>query len=254
MVAVYSVYNLVATALKSVVSAFVTGIDSIFGDMAAKNEKESLQNSFNLYEFVYCTISTILYISAIILIISFISIYTKDFTDANYYQPLFAFILILTTMINSLRSVYSSLIYSLGHFKQTNLFSWGEAVINIGVSLLLVSKYGLVGVAIGSFAGTFIKLVYFMIYSSKNILNKSSFSSLKWLFIMALEIVICYGIYRYTKLYYIPINYIQWIIYAIIISIINTIIIIILNILFNLKTSGYILKFVKTRLKFSPKN
>ena len=42
------------------------------------------------------------------------------------------------------------MVYAAGHFKETQLSSIIEAVLNIVLSVLLVLKFGLVGVAIGT--------------------------------------------------------------------------------------------------------
>ena len=149
-VAVYSVYNMVANSIKNIVSAFVNGMDSIFGDMFARNEKDILRRSFGIYEFMYYIVSMIIFLCTLILIVPFVRIYTKGITDANYIQPAFAFLIILAGLITCARTIYSTLVYSIGHFKQTNMISWVEAILNIVISVVLVIKFGLIGVAIGT--------------------------------------------------------------------------------------------------------
>ena len=62
----------------------------------------------------------------------------------------------MASIVGSARTVYSSLVYSIGHFKQTNKVAWIEAIVNVVVSVVLVIEYGLVGVAIGTLVSTLI--------------------------------------------------------------------------------------------------
>ena len=248
-VAIYSVYNLVATAIKNVVSAFSNSMDSIFGDMFANNEKDVLRRCFRMYEFIYYTIIMIIYAATLILIVPFIKIYTSGITDANYIRPLFAIIIILAGLAYCIRNIYSTLVYSIGHFRQTNFVCWIEAITNLGLSIILVSKYGLIGVAIGTLVATLIRLVYFMYYSSKVVLETKTSSSFKWLFLVTIEVAISILIYSKPIINYVPTNYLEWAGYAVIIVIIISIIILIINILTNYQTFKEVILLFKEKLE-----
>ena len=244
-VAVYSIYNLVAQAINRIVSAFTNGMDSIFGDMFARDERDVLSRSFSMYEFVYYTVSMIFYLTTLVLIVPFIRIYMNGVNDANYIQPLFGTLIVVVGFIATTRTVYSSLVYSIGHFKQTNFVVWIEAITNIVLSIIFVYKFGLIGVMMGSFVASMIRLVYFMFYSSKIILNRSIFVDLKWLFIMFLEIIIVVLLMNFNIISYIPANYFEWLVYAIIILLLVIIFVIILNVLFNHKLAKEVFYFLK---------
>lgn len=249
MVAVYSVYNLIATAVKSVVSAFANGMDSIFGDMYAKNEQEVLNRSFSIYEFVYYTISTIIYLATIALIVPFINIYTNGITDANYNQPIFGILLVLAGFVNCCRTMYSSLVYSAGHFKQTNIVSWLEAILNILISSILIFRIGLVGVAIGTLISSLVRLIYFLYYSSKIILKRRSVSWLKWISAIIFELLITILLMKLGPLNYMPNNYLSWTLYAIITTMILSFVVMVINILFNYPSFKTVIDFIKEKIK-----
>ena len=63
-----------------------------------------------------------------------------------------------------LRLPYNAMVFAAGHYKQTQLSAIIEAVINIVVSVVLVSKWGLVGVAIGTFAAMTYRTLYLVLY------------------------------------------------------------------------------------------
>ena len=84
-VSIYSVYHIVVRAVKKLVSSFTGGIDASFGDMIAKEENENLNKKFSAYESFYFSISTIVYSCTLVLIVPFITVYTKGLSEATLY-------------------------------------------------------------------------------------------------------------------------------------------------------------------------
>lgn len=173
-VAIYSVYNMVIANMQNLATAFTSGMEALFGDMLAKEENEKLRQTFETYETIISVVSVILFSVTEVLIAAFVKIYTSEISDADYEAPLFAFILILSAVLYCLRMPYHSVVIAAGHFRQTGLAAYGEACINVGLSILLVSKMGLVGVAIGTAAATLFRMLYYVGYLSKHCLNRST--------------------------------------------------------------------------------
>ena len=65
------------------------------------------------------------------------------------------------------------MIIAAGHFKQTKIAAYGEAILNLTVSIILVFNFGLIGVAIGTVIATLFRFVYYAYYLSKNIFYRS---------------------------------------------------------------------------------
>ena len=87
-----------------------------------------------------------------VLIMPFIQLYTKSFTDAVYVRELsIAFMFVLVGIAQNIRIPSITLICAAGHYKQTRWRAVLEVIIAISVSLLLVKPYGTPGVLIGSF-------------------------------------------------------------------------------------------------------
>lgn len=227
-VSIYSVYALVITGVRGIIVAFTNGIDAYFGKLLALNEKENLNRNFQIYSFFFYTITTIIMICTFILILPFVNIYTKGISDANYNQPMFAMILVLSEFMYVIRYPYSSIVYANGHFKQTKTFSIVEPIVNIIVSFILVIKFGLVGVAIGTLISMPIRSFGFIIYGSRKILKNGLIRNLKFIFISITEFLII----SFISLFILNIkvnNYVNFMLYAIIIFLIISFIIIILN-------------------------
>lgn len=168
-VAVYSVYHMVTAHIRSIITSFSTGMEALFGEMLAKKEDAQLHKTFNYYETMISLVTTVLFATTAVLIIPFVRLYTAGVKDQNYVEPLFAMLLILVAVIDSLKSPYHAIVVAAGHFKQTQFAAYGEALINIGLSLTLVSRLGLIGVALGTVIASLFRFTYYVVYLSKNI-------------------------------------------------------------------------------------
>ena len=199
-VSVYSVYYMVVKGIKQIMEAFTGGIEDSFGDMIARGEQDKLCDNFNIYELVYYTISTILYVSTLVLIIPFVKVYTLGINDVNYIRYTFAYLLIIGEFIWVIRQPYNNLIKAAGHFKQTKNGAWLEAIINLILSIILVGKYGLVGVAIGTLISITIRTIEIIIYTSKNILKRTMENNIKRAIVLILQFVLILIILRLTNL------------------------------------------------------
>lgn len=223
-VSVYSVYSLVSGSIKNIVFSFTGGMESIFGNMIAKKETHNLRKTFGYYNTLISTISIIFFSVAISLSIPFVRLYTAGITDANYIQPIFAILLIGSELIYCLRLPYNSIVSAGNRFKQTRGAAYSEAIINIIVSSILVSKLGLVGVAIGTNLSMLFRFIYYMIYLSKHILHMSIFVFIKRLSVNITGVSISVILGNYILNFFSIEDFFVWIICGVILFACSTII------------------------------
>lgn len=212
-VSVYTVYLLVINALKSLIISISGAIVPTLGNTLARNNDEEIKTEFDLYEFVIFFVTTFLFSAGISLIVPFVTIYTHEINDANYYQPTFASIMVLAEAVYCLRDPYVSISYAAGHFKQTRIFATLEAIINIVLSVFLVHKNGIVGVAIGTLVAMLIRAVLHIIYLKGNILYRAKYFAAK---MMIISYFIIIGVCFFTN-YIFNMNvesYFEWFILA----------------------------------------
>lgn len=228
-VSVYSVYMLVVNGIKNLVSALTGGVDASFGDMIAKNESERLNVSFSVYEIFYYTFITIIYSCTLLLIVPFIKIYTRGVYDANYIRPAFSFLVVIAEFVHSIRIPYSSITLAAGHFKETMKGAWFEALSNIAISIVLVFKFGIIGVAIGTLFATTIRTIEFNYHSSKYILKRNILKGFIKPIIAVVEIFIIYLLVLNINIIEIT-NYIDWVLYAVIVLFISSLTVVIINV------------------------
>lgn len=149
-----------------------SGLSSAYGNLIARNEIRELNRLVNRFEAWNNALATAVATVCAILILPFAAVYTNGISDAEYHQPLFALLMIAGSYVYCIRHPFESIVSAAGHYRQTKAGAFGEVVINLGISLLLVKPMGLAGVALGTFAAMSYRTFYIIWYLSKNILHR----------------------------------------------------------------------------------
>ncbi|MGI1659321.1 MAG: lipopolysaccharide biosynthesis protein [Desulfitobacterium sp.] len=169
VVSVYSIYNMVAASILSILASITNGFSASFGDMIAKKETEVLQKTYIQYELLFFMLMIWAYSCMNILYLSFIRIYTAGIHDVNYLEPLVAFLFVLNGLAYSFKTPAGTLIGSAGVFKETKPSTMIQTAIAIGLSLLLTPFWGIVGVLIALIISNLYRDIDLVIFMSKNV-------------------------------------------------------------------------------------
>lgn len=246
-VSIYSVYHLVVNGVKQIVDSATSGTQALFGNMLANEEYDTLLRYFNTFESIMHFITTFSFGMTSILIVPFISVYTKGVTDANYIVPLFAYLITAAQGWYCLRLPYSILVLSAGHFKETQTSAIIEASINIVISVIAVFNFGLIGVAIGTLVAMFYRTCYFVWYLSKNIIHRNVSKFVIHLlvdFLCVLSIVIIGFLLKS------PVNtYFDWLVLAIKYGLPSLGLTLLINSFFYFKDNKWLLELLVKKLK-----
>lgn len=169
-VSVYGVYASITSGLTALISSIDKAVRAAFGNMIANEENDNLRKTFASYNSFVQMLSAICFGTAAITATKFVSIYVKNVTDAEYFQPLFSFLIISAEMFYCLRLPYTGIVFAGNRFKDTKIPAMIEAGINIVVSISLVHLWGLEGVAIGTLVAMIYRTISFIVFLHKNIL------------------------------------------------------------------------------------
>lgn len=243
-ISIYSIYNIAVNGIRMIIISLTNGLKSFFGNLIAENETKLLSSYFSQIELLVHNLVVYLFGLTGVLINSFVLIYTSGVNDIDYNRPVFAILLVLSQAMYCLRTPYQSLVLSAGHFKETQMSSIIEVLINIILSLVLVFRYGLVGVAFGTLCSMSYRTFYLVSYLSKNILKKSvsSFIKLFMMDILVLSVMFIIGFYLNTN----PNNLMEWIINALLFATLFLGIVLLFNFIFY---RTYIIGIIKGILK-----
>jgi hypothetical protein len=108
-----------------------------------------------------------------------IQIYTKGITDANYS---IAYLVLLFSLMNLLASgklPANSVIEYSGSFEKTRSHAIWEMVINLGVSVVAILRWGICGAIVGTIIALLYRSVMMIYYSNKKVLGRSLFNTYK---------------------------------------------------------------------------
>ena len=171
-VSVYSVYHSVMYVVESFFTTISDSVSAAFGNLIAKGERDRLHSSFELYQMCNTAAAAFVCIAEAVLIIPFVRVYTQGITDVNYIRPAFAYLIILAQWFYCIRIPYSNIINAAGHYRQTKPGAFMEAALNVGISIIAATQYGLCGVALGTAVAMAARAIYMAWYLSKNILYR----------------------------------------------------------------------------------
>ena len=215
-VSVYSVYNMIIYGVNAVLSVFISGLPAGFGELIARREEETLRKTVSEFEVAYYYILSIVYGLAFILIMPFISVYTKGISDANYYYPVLGGIIVLNGLLYNIKTPQSMLILSAGMYKETRWRVTIQGLIIIVFGAIGGILAGLVGIMLGSCLSNLYRTIDLLFFTPKYITHSSPLKSfLRMLQVIANSAIICS-----FSLLYNPTctNYLQWVELAIVYS------------------------------------
>ena len=153
-------------------------------------------------------------------------------TDTDYIAPIFSILLIAASTVSCLRKPYHNIVIAAGHFRQTSIAAYGEAVINIVLSVLMVIRFGLIGVAIGTLVATTFRLLYYVLYLSKNIFNRKISLFIRRSLVNIGSCIIIYLLGSLVRRCWNFSGYIMWILCGVIVTFIAIIITVVGNAIF----------------------
>lgn len=230
-VSVYSVYNYVIANIRVVVNTFVTGFGAAFGNMIAKGEHEAIRKNLKIYEMIIFGLTSVIYTTAGIMIVPFALVYTSGVNDVNYSRPLFALIATIAGAFSCFRIPYQTIVEAAGKFKETRNGAIIEATMNILISIVLVHKYGLVGVAIGTLFATVFRTFQYALYLSKNLIKRSPMIFIGHILLNAVIAGATFAISKFCFTFDTP-NLLWWVIKAACVALTSLVLSAILHIIF----------------------
>ncbi|RGJ66395.1 hypothetical protein DXD50_02995 [Dorea formicigenerans] len=220
-ISVYTVYNLIASNIITLLDSFSSSLCAVFGEVFAKKEDELVRESYLIYEYIFFLMSFIAATCMMILMIPFMKVYTANITDAQYIRPVTAILFTVIVLSRSIRTPSLTMIMAVGHYRETRRAAILEAVINIVVSILLVKKCGINGVLIGTVCSYMYRTWDIIIYVGRKVIAgtlKTTISRVvRNIIIMGIVIGINYLIG--TKVA----NWLEWFLYAIRVGVISLI-------------------------------
>lgn len=194
VVSIYTIYKMVVNTVTTITATIGDSVNFIFGQTYNVGENKTkyciIIDVFNVY---YSAISFALFSVMFVLIIPFLSIYTKGM-DQNYIYVALPYLYISIELLSVGREAMMRTIEVAGHFRKTQWRAVAECIINLIVSILAIfvcknffgDVGGLYGALIGTIAAMLYRTIDINIYANKHILHRSC---LKSFWIMSVNLI-----------------------------------------------------------------
>ena len=241
-VSIYGVYTLVTNGLNGLFAAVFRAIAPTVGQAYAKGDEHELNKKLDLFEYITFISVYFCFTLSGLLITPFVQLYTNGITDVDYIQPIFGVLIVMAEGLYLIKEPHLDLSYSANKFKELSVPAFVEAGINILVSIILVHKLGLIGVAIGTIAGMTYRMAYQIYFTTKIVKNRK-----QWIFykkLLAFSFVTLIGV---AICHFVPLTEItvwNWVLHAFIYALIFGVLYLILSLLLFKKDVRYLKEYI----------
>lgn len=175
---VYSVYNLVFVSINNLLSSIFYSITYNLG-IAYNEDKKKYVKMHDIFQSLFVGGMTSLMCISYILILPFVTLYTKSINDIQYVFKSLPIMFCLVQIFSWSRYVQGTLIGIAGFAKRVTKISILEAALNAILSIVLVNRMGIIGVLLATVSVLPIKIVYSTYLADHMILKRGYHNTLK---------------------------------------------------------------------------
>lgn len=222
-VVIYTTYNYIVNSLKLVVDKLYGAALGGIGNVLA-TDKETGKKLFFEYNSLVFFFALVLGIPLLYAIDYFIDIW---YSNEIYTSMLLSILFVVNLVYYIVRTPLISYATAAGLFKETNKCAILEVIINLSLSLILVNIIGIPGVLIGTIVSLIISeymikpvIIYKKVFGGG--VKEYYLRNIKFI----LYLVVGFVLICILKMYYRPINIVQWFFSSAIIGVVNLVLVI----------------------------
>jgi O-antigen/teichoic acid export membrane protein len=233
LASVYAVYNNVFNMIKSLLRGVIDAPRLGIGQMLSETDHERIWNVFAEYEYIVLGFTFVICSTTYVLIMPFVSMYTSGMSDVNYYDKTIALLMSLISVFEIIHIPSGHLINMSGEFRTSKYIQIISLTVLVPCMLILGRLWGVYGllyaVLIVAILLAILEIGFIHMYFFKN----KVIEFVKMLLPLLLAgIGICY----HEKKVFTNIESIKiFILYGMLITLINTIAAVIIGMVFNKK-------------------
>ena len=177
-VSVYALYNLLYGVINRMLRVVRDSVEYKIANLFFGDRKQ-FDAVYDVFEMYSVTLAFSLYSIANYFILPFITLYTKDISDAAYVDTSLPILFALIGLLGAGKYPPKAMIHISGHFRQTQKHASIEAILNLTLSILLVRRYGMAGALMGTILSTLYYTNYLIVYVNRNIIKRSPIKTYK---------------------------------------------------------------------------
>lgn len=225
LVSVFSIYNMVITGLHGVMTIFSSGLSASFGDVIVKKQHSILQDTYQQFELAYLSLMTVIYATAMVMIQSFVEIYTHGITDTNYNLPIVGILIVINAFVFNLKSPQAMLLIAAGLYRESRLQTTIQGVIMVILGCVFGYFWKIEGILVASIISNVYRDIDLIQFIPKHVTHLPIKNTLlRWIRSIACFVAV---IIIFNSVVISPNGYLQWIIWAIIVVAVSSAILLI---------------------------
>lgn len=173
MASVYAVYLSIYSIIKMFIASLVQAPINGFGQLLSKLDTKEVYSKYKFYEYIIILTITCLISSALVVIIPFISLYTRSVTDINYVQLSIAIMLATIVFLEVIHLPAGNIINISGRFKVARKIQTAVCIVLV-ISLIIGGYFfGIYGILGGTILTNVLLAFLEINYVHKKIFNSN---------------------------------------------------------------------------------
>lgn len=190
---IYATYNTVISIIKNCLYSIVNAPQNAIGQLWASGDKKRINEIFNEYEYLVFLVSLCLFTITFIMIIPFITIYTRNIADVNYIDHLLAIFVVLIAFLEIIHIPSGIIILMSGDFKTSRNIQLIVCICLIISNIIGALFFEIYGLLFGTLFVNILLASLEMIYARKIKLNMSLSRFVKVYFpLFFISLFLCY--------------------------------------------------------------
>lgn len=170
---IYAVYAMVTSALRTAIGQIFQGTKYLLGK-AFLSARETGVQFLDAYNALFIGLNFALYTVALVLLPSFVELFTAGVDGVSYALPYLPLLLVLVELLSACRTADGEIIRLAQHARQTLGRSMAEAAVNLLLSLLFVQFWGIYGVLLGTVAALLYRVNDMILYVAHRLLHRKA--------------------------------------------------------------------------------
>ena len=221
-ISVYSVYVMIAGSVTSCIAVFTSGLGAAFGDIYALDDKKLLEKTSLEFRTAYYMLITVIYTVMICTMMPFIKLYTKTFTDADYYLPLFGCLITLNGIIFNFKAPHGMFLFSQGKFSLIRRQTIIQALLILAGCWFATKYFGLNGCMTALCVANLYMLIELLYLAPRSLVRMSTWHNVGQ---MLLSLSVCAGLFCLSSwVGWNPGSWGEWMVYALVIGLVSVLV------------------------------
>lgn len=166
---VYAVYNLVISAMISIVSALSSGVSPMLGRSMAQGK--DIGKTYDLYDYIVSYVITVVFSTTVVMILPFIQIYTSVVNDIHYIYTSYAVLFCIWAAIYSYRIPVTAVVNAAAIYTKNRVSNIVNLLMQIVLGASMTRLFGIPGLLVVMIAAALQRNISLSVNNDREVLH-----------------------------------------------------------------------------------